>query len=119
MGKLEDELAKDKSLWRRWRVEGVTETTALAVDVFFYATNKYSAEQIADGLRKWGLSKVKIRSTRTLLVLRGWDISGVELGTWSLEKLQDRSRRYVRLAEIWSAAYEGCGAEMPEHEPAA
>jgi hypothetical protein len=113
MGKLEDELAKDKSLWRRWREEGVTETTTLAVDVFFYATNKDAAEQIAESLRKWGLNNVEIRSSRTLLVLRGWDISGVEVGTWSLEKLQDRSRRYIRLAEIWSVAYEGCGAEMP------
>ena len=119
MSKLDDELAKDVSLWRMWREDGVTETTPLAVDVFFYATNETAAEQIAAGLRRWGLSKVEIKTTRTLLILKGWEITGVEEGTWSLEKLQDRSKRYVRLAEIWSATYDGCGAEMPDNEPVA
>jgi hypothetical protein len=110
MSKLDDELAKDESLWRMWREDGVTETTPLAVDFYFYAVKKDAAEQIADFLRKCGLTKVEVKSTRTLLILRGWEISGVEEGTWSLEKLQDRSRRYVRLAEIWSATFDGCGA---------
>src|SRR5882724_7695193 len=118
MSKLDDELAKDVSLWRMWCEDGVTESTTLAVDVFFYATNKTAAEGIADCLRKWELSKVEIKACRTLLIFKGWNISGVEGGTWSLDKLQDRSRRYVRLAEIFDSAYEGCGAEMPDNQPA-
>jgi hypothetical protein len=110
MSKLEDELAKDESLWRMWREEGVTEDTQLAVDVFFYATKKDFADQIADALRRWGLTKVEVRVTRTLWLLKGWLVTGVEEGTWSVEKLNDRSRRYVRLAEIWSSTYDGCGA---------
>ncbi len=110
MSKLEDELAKDENLWRMWREEGVTEDTPLAVDVFFYATKRDFAEQIAQGLRMWGLTKVEVRATRTLWLLKGWEVTGVEDGTWSVEKLHDRSRRYVRLAEIWSASYDGCGA---------
>ena len=110
MGKLDEELAKDESVWRMWCEDGGTESTPLAVDVYFYATSKEAAEQIADGLRRWGLTKIEIESTRTLGILRGWSITGVEDGTWSLEKLQDRSRRYLRLAEIWDATYDGCGA---------
>jgi hypothetical protein len=110
MSELDDELQKDESLWRRWREDGVTETTLLAVDVFFYATSKETADQIAGALRQWGLTQVEVSSTRTLWLFRGWEITGVEGGTWTLEKLQDRSRRYVRLAEIFSATYDGCGA---------
>jgi len=110
MSKLDDELAKDENLWRMWREEGVTENTLLAVDFYFYAVNRDAAEQIADFLDKCGLAKVEIKSNRLFLILRSWEISGVEEGTWSLEKLQDRSRRYVRLAEIWNATYDGCGA---------
>jgi len=110
MSKLDDELAKDENLWRMWREEGVTETIPLAVDFYFYAVKKVAAEQIADFLGNCGLARVEIKSTRIFLILRGWEISGVEEGTWSLEKLQDRSRRYVRLAEIWNATYDGCGA---------
>jgi hypothetical protein len=113
MSRLDDELAKDENLWRMWCEDGVTETTALAVDVFFYATDEFASQQIAHALRCWGLSNVEVRVKRTALVFKGWDITGVEQGTWSLQKLQDRSKRYVRLAEIWSALYEGCGAMMP------
>ena len=110
MSKLDDELAKDVNLWRMWREEGVTESTPLAVDVFFYATNSEVAQQIAGALRQWGLTKVEVKATRTLWILKGWEITGVEDGTWSLEKLRDRSRRYVRLAEIWNVSYDGSGA---------
>ncbi|MFO1487440.1 MAG: hypothetical protein U1F65_03085 [Verrucomicrobiota bacterium] len=119
MSILDDELAKDESLWRRWREEGVTESTMLAVDVFFYATNKTAAQEVADYLPRWGLTKVQISSARTFLVFKGWTITGVEETTWSLAKLQDRTRRYVRLAEILRVRYEGCGAMMPDNEPAA
>jgi hypothetical protein len=114
MSKLEDELAKDESLWRMWREEGVTESTPLAIDVFFYATAEDAARQIADCMGKWSLKKVKITTKRLLLVFKGWEITGVDEGTWSLEKLQERSKRYVRLAEIFDARYEGCGALMPD-----
>ena len=118
MSKLDDELAKDESLWRMWREEGVTEETVLAVDVFFYATREDAAQRIAEGLRCWGLSKVEVKARRTLWIFKGWLITGVEEGTWSLEKLHDRTRRYLRLAEIWRATYDGCGAMMPDNEPA-
>ena len=110
MSKLDDELAKDENLWRMWQEEGVTEQTPLAVDVFFYSTRKDFAQQIAEGLRGWGLTKVEVKTTRTLWIFKGWEVTGVEESTWSLEKLHDRSRRYLRLAEIWSSTYDGCGA---------
>lgn len=120
MSKLEDELAKDENLWRMWCEDGgVVDSTILAVDVFFDATNETAAEHIADALRRWGLTKVEIKAKRTLLFFKSWSITGVEEGTWSLEKMKDRTRRYVRLAEIWRAVYDGCGAMMPAKNEAA
>ena len=116
MSKLDRELVKDESMWRMWREEGVTESTVLEVDVAFYATSEDAAQQIAGCLQQWDLSKIEIQTKRTLWFFKGWEITGVEKGTWSLEKLQDRSRRYERLAEIWSARYEGCGAWMPDKQ---
>jgi hypothetical protein len=109
-----DELAKDESLWRKWCEEGVTEDTRLAVDAFFHATSKDSAEQIVDALQRWGLTKIEVKTKRTLLIFKGWEITGVEEGAWSLEKLQDRTRRYERLAEIVHGTYDRCGAMMPD-----
>jgi hypothetical protein len=114
MSELDEELAKDEALWRAWQRDGVTENTNLAVDVFFYAVKKDRAEAVAEVLRGWNLSKVEINCRRTLLVFKGWLIRGVDEGTWSLEKLHDRTRRYVCLAETTKTSYDGCGAMMPD-----
>jgi hypothetical protein len=114
MTELEEQLAKDEALWRTWQQNGVTESSNLAVDVFFYAVKKDRAEAVAEMLRSWNLSKVEVKSRRTLLVFKGWLITGVEEGTWSLDKLHERARRYVRLAELTKTSYDGCGAMMPD-----
>ena len=114
MSKLEHHLELDKNLWREWREEGVTQNTELAVDVFFYPKNQTTAAQIANALLEWGLDDVKIGTRRTLWIFKKWRVTGVEKGTWSLEKLNDRTRRYIRLADTWGAVYDGCGAMMPD-----
>ena len=119
MSKLDDHLAMDENLWRMWGEDGVTESTILAVDVFFYTKNQKAAEQIANALLRWGLTNVKIGTRRTFLFFKGWCVTGVEEGAWSLEKMKDRTARYVRLAEIWTATYDGCGAMMPDKNEAA
>ena len=116
---LKEELAKDEHLWRMWQEDGVTEDTSLSVDFSFYATSAKAAELIADALRRWGLTNVEVTTTRTLWIFRGWEITGVEDGTWSLQKLQDRTTRYERLAEICHSTYGGYGAMMPDTNDAA
>ena len=110
MSRIDEELTTDDNLWRTWRESGVTENTVLAVNVFFYASVREAAEQVANALRGWGLRDVKVENTRILWLLKGWNITGVEDGTWSLAKLKERSRRYVELAERFSARYEGSSA---------
>ena len=107
------QLAQDESLWRMWNEMGVTESTVLAVDFSFYAANKTAAEQLAESLRAAGLRKIETRTKRTLLIFKGWEVSAVEDGTWSLQKLQDQTRTYSLLAEKLGIVYDGCGAMMP------
>ena len=115
---LGDELAKDVSLWRQWQKDGVTESTPLAVDFFFYASDETAAQALADALGQAGMSKVAVCRSRTLWVFKGWTISAIEEGTWSLEKLQDHSRAFCDLAAKHRARYDGCGAMMPDNDAA-
>jgi hypothetical protein len=112
---LGDELEKDASLWRQWQEDGVTENTPLSVDFFFYTTDKTAAQDLADALRQGGLSQVKVSATRRLWVSKGWAISAIEQGTWSLEKLQNRSKAFCDLAAKHRVRYDGCGAMMPSN----
>jgi hypothetical protein len=111
---LGDELEGDVSLWRRWQEDGVTESTLLSVDFSFNASDETVAQELANILRQAGLTQVEVRMTQTLLVFKNWTVSAVEEGTWSLEKLQDRSRIYCDLAAKYRARCEGCGAIIPD-----
>ena len=115
---LGDELAKDVSLWRQWQEDGVTGQTTLSVDFSFYSTDETAAQELGESLRRAGMRQVEVRKTRTLLLLKGWTVSAVEEGTWSLEKLQDRSKTCCDLAAKHRARYEGCGAIMPDNAAA-
>src|SRR5205823_1327583 len=101
-------------VWRRKKRYGRYVTCGRYL--FFYAVKEPAAQQVAEALRKWGLRKVEVRAKRTLWILKGWVITGVEEGTWALEKLQDRTRRYSRLADILRVTYDGCGAMMPDND---
>jgi len=114
MSDLEGHLARNETMWRWWREDGVTESTPLAVDFSFYANKKSAADALAEALREVGFDSVEVRTTRTLWVFKGWSITVVEHGTWSLEKLQDRVRLFCRLAANPGSSLEGCGAMMPE-----
>jgi hypothetical protein len=113
MSELEEHLARNEALWRAWCEEGVTENTPLAVDFSFYATNQAAAEALAAALREAAVHMVEVRTTRTLWVFKGWAVSAVEHGTWSLGRLQERTRAFCRLATACRCRLEGCGAMLP------
>jgi len=118
MGEIEEHLARDEALWRTWSEEGVTENTPLTVDFSFYATSQAAAEALAAALREAGVPKAEVRTTRTLWVFKGWAVSAVEHGTWSLARLQDRTWAFCRLAAACRCRLEGCGAMMPDQNSA-
>jgi hypothetical protein len=111
---LEGHLTRNEALWRAWREDGVTERTPLTVDFNFYATSKATAEGLAAALREVGLESVEVGRTRSLWFFRDWAVWGVEGGTWSLERLQDRTRTFCQLASHFRCRMEGCGAMMPD-----
>jgi hypothetical protein len=114
MSELDDQVAADADLWQAWQEAGVTESTTLTVDFDFYTRDWTAAEQVADALRGWGLTEIEIKKARTLLFFRRWEICGVEVGTWSLIKLQERTKRHFELAEKLHVRYGGHGAIMPD-----
>ena len=116
---LEGNLVRNEAMWRVWLEHGVTESTPLDVDFHFYATNKEAASALAEALRGSGIDKAEVCATKTLWILKGWTVEATERGTWSLEKLQNRTRAFCSLARSHDCSMEGCGAVMPDAEPSA
>ncbi len=115
---LEGNLARNEAMWGEWLKEGITESTPLDVEFHFYATSDAAANALARALRESGLDKVEVCITRTLRVFKGWTVEGTEHGTWSLEKLQQRTGAFCRLAASHRCRMEGCGAMMPSRSDA-
>jgi hypothetical protein len=114
MTELDKELARNEALWAAWTAHGVTAATTLTVDYFFYVRGAKRARELGAALEVMGLS-VDLRPPRFLLAwLVSWSVEAHETAVgWSLEELQERSRRFVALASRLGADYDGCGATMP------
>lgn len=70
----------------------------------FYATSADAAEQIDDELRQWNLTKIEIRTTRTLWIFKGWEITPRIASRWGqlgpLDLMADpRGRAFDPLAD--------------------
>jgi hypothetical protein len=105
-------LQRNELMWDVWIQAGVTETTSLPVDFHFYATKQPAAESLRRGLEQMGMA-VALKSTRTLLFLKGWELTATETARWTLRKLQARTRDVFELASSLDVSLEGIGAAMP------
>lgn len=112
MNDLEHHLARNEDLWSEWEKHGITVNTEFTVDFQFVGTRKKDVESLADDLREQGL-EVDVRPFRRLLVFRAWDITASERGTWNLEKIQERSRKYFAMGRKYGIEMDGLGALMP------
>jgi hypothetical protein len=113
MTTVEKELEKNRELWSVWSAHGVRDGSAFAIDFHFYAARSANGERLAAVLREAGFT-VRTQTTRTLLIFKGLDIEATEHASWTLPRLQERTRELVALAERAQVLFDGLGAEMPD-----
>jgi hypothetical protein len=106
---LQGHLARNEQMWAVWSKMGVTEQTCLHVDFQFRSAQKQSTERLAEALQAKGFT-VSAQPKRTLLFLKGWDITASESAWWTLERLQWRTQELYQLAESVDVGLEGVGA---------
>jgi Regulator of ribonuclease activity B len=110
---LQDVLETNCELWNIWSTHGIGDGSTFAIDFHFYAARSANGERVATILREAGFS-VKTQTTRTLLIFKGLDIEATEHASWTLERLQERTRELVALAARVDVLFDGLGAEMPD-----
>jgi hypothetical protein len=109
---VELQLKTNEELWRTWLARGITPGMAFVVDFHFYVPKEKVAKAMASSLEEAGFS-VKISTTRTLFILRAWEIEASVKHQWTLEYLNERTKEFCRSADECGFSFEGIGAEMP------
>ncbi len=104
---------KIAELWHAWSDAGVTASSELAVDHFFYSKAEERARALATHLAGVGMV-VEVSPQRTLLFFKGWTVQATHRSSgWSLARLREREAEMEELAGRFDMLYDGCGAEMP------
>jgi hypothetical protein len=106
---LQGHLARNEQMWAVWSKMGISEQTCLRVDFQFYSAQKQSTERLTETLQAKQFA-VSAQPKRTLLFLKGWDITASESAWWTLERLQWQTRELYQLAERLDIGLEGVGA---------
>ena len=109
------QLKTNEALWQRWMDFGITPGTEFEIEFHFYTSKEKAADALIAGLQKGGLSARK-EISRTLVILKGWSITVPITQSWTLEALNEQTRRFCRLADMLPVVFEGCGAYMPWQE---
>jgi len=105
------QLKTNKTLWERWMDFGITPGDEFEIEFHFYTSKEKEADALIAGLEKAGLSARK-EVSRTLFVLKGWSITVPISQPWTLDVLNDQTRRFCRLADMLHLVFDGCGAYM-------
>ncbi len=106
---LVDDLNRNKEVWILWKENGVNEKTTLTVKFHFYATSQDSADALTNAFKDAKL-EYRINITKTLFILKGWEIEADVTRTWTLNTLQEVTEMMYKLATDSKNSLEGLGA---------
>jgi regulator of RNase E activity RraB len=105
------QLKTNEALWQRWLDFGITPDAEFEVEFHFYTSKEKTSDELIAGLEKAGLLGRKSMS-RTLLFLKGWSITVPITQPWTLDVLNEQTRRFCKLADMLHLVFDGCGAYM-------
>lgn len=110
---MQGHIDRNESMWKIWEEHGVTSETELTVNFHFYSANKLKTELLCEELKSENI-KFEVKQTRTLIFLKGWEITADITKKWSLPELQGKTGNLYVLSKQVGVAFDGCGAIMPK-----
>ena len=109
---MQGHLDRNESMWKIWEEHGVNSETELTVNFHFYSANKQKTELLCEILKSENI-KFEVKQTRTLIFLKGWEITADITKKWNLPELQGKTGNLYILSKQVGVSLDGCGAKMP------
>jgi|JI6StandDraft_1071083.scaffolds.fasta_scaffold36241_2 hypothetical protein len=104
-----DLLVDCDQVWSTWINNGVDTTKEFNIDFDFYSSRDKESKEFSDVLEAQGLS-VNRKSTRTMLILKGWEIRVTFKDYWTLNKVESKIIEMGVLSNKYNVLIEGFGA---------
>ncbi len=89
-------LIRNKEMWKDWEKHGVTPDIELTVNFHFYAASSESNERLCKILTEENIP-FRVKKTRTLLFLKGWEIEADITQKWTFAELQGKVKQEICL----------------------
>ena len=104
-----DLLVDCDQVWSTWINNGVDTTKEFNIDFDFDSSRDKESKEFSDVLEAQGLS-VNRKSTRTMLILKGWEIRVTFKDYWTLNKVESKIIEMGVLSNKYNVLIEGFGA---------
>jgi hypothetical protein len=104
---------RNEKMWTIWQEYGVDSETDLTINFHFYATKKKNMEFLCGELESDNI-EFDIKETKTLIFLKGWEITANIKKKWTLPELQGKTGNLFIMSKQTGVSLEGCGALMPK-----
>ena len=109
---MEAHFKRNAEMWKIWEQNGINSETELNVNFHFYSSKKNNMELLCKELKEDNI-EFNVKETRTLIFLKGWQITADIKKKWSLPELQGKMGNLFILSKQVGVSLEGCGAFMP------
>lgn len=109
---LQGHFSRNESMWKIWEEHGINSETDFIVNFHFYSANKRNMESLCSELKSDEI-EFKVKETKTLLFLKGWEITADIQKKWTLPELQGKTGNLFIMSKQTGVSLEGCGALMP------
>jgi len=103
---------RNENMWEIWKKRGINSETEFIVNFHFYSSRKENTDLLCNTLLEEKIP-YRIKKTRTMIFLKGWEIEIDIKKKWTLPELQGKTGNMFILAEQTGVSLEGCGALMP------
>lgn len=110
---MQGHMTRNESMWNIWKEHGVNSETELTVNFHFYSASKQKMELLCEVLQSENIV-FDVKVTRTLIFLKGWEISADITKKWTLPELQAQTGNFYIMSKQVGVSLEGCGAKMPK-----
>jgi len=105
-------LKSNQALWQTWIDSGIRPGSRFEVEFHFFTSRADSADAFLAGLQDAGLSARK-EVSRSFLTVKGWYIIVPISQPWTLDRLNEQTSQFCRMADLLRVVFDGCGAYLP------
>lgn len=110
---LKGHFERNEEMWGVWQAHGINEETPINVDFHFECPSYEKGLELKSLLEERGLDVKLVKEKKFFFFTKGLIEVTMPTQTWTLEKVQECTEMYFKIASLKGCELDGLGAYMP------